>query len=401
MKPTLSPPRRSAFTLIELLVVIAIIAILIGLLLPAVQKVREAAARSTCSNNLKQIGIALHAYHDTYKALPPGCTTDQPPFGTGGGWGSSWMVFILPQMEQSAIYSQWVFSAPTGTPSAAVGNSGYVNANNRALTTGGFINPGASPPSTNTYTNGTTGLVLPSYRCPSSTLPLMAQNNALKVMVSTYVGISGASNTLLANFNYQDARLDNSASGTQCCGGGGHSSGGGSLFRGSTIKLTDITDGTSNTLLVGEQSDGLIGVPNATIPPSSSNIQVKLLYNGAGLYGWSMGSNTNNAPNNPAATGNDNRQFNCTTIRYPVNMKAGTLGYGWPATQASNSTQLGDCTVGVCYDLGNNIPLNSTHTGGANVLMGDGSVRFLRDNTDVNILGLSAVRDDGKAGLLN
>src|SRR6266511_6296883 len=92
--------RRCVFTLIKLLVVIAIIAILIGLLVPAVQQVREAANRSTCQNNLKQIALAIHNYHDNKKVIPPGCTTDGVPWGSGGGWGSSWMVHILPYIEQ-------------------------------------------------------------------------------------------------------------------------------------------------------------------------------------------------------------------------------------------------------------------------------------------------------------
>src|SRR5438132_11206969 len=102
--------KRSAFTLIELLVVIAIIAILIALLVPAVQKVREAAARIQCENNLKQIGLAMHAFHDTNKGLPPGYVATAAYPGTSPGWG--WAAFILPYIEQAPLYRQINFSQP-------------------------------------------------------------------------------------------------------------------------------------------------------------------------------------------------------------------------------------------------------------------------------------------------
>jgi hypothetical protein len=104
----------------------AIIAILIGLLLPAVQKVREAAARLQCQNNLKEIGIALHSFHDTYQRFPPGSAADQPPFGThstGLRWGSNWFEFILPYIEQQNMYAAWKFN----------GNSGWNHPTNYSL----------------------------------------------------------------------------------------------------------------------------------------------------------------------------------------------------------------------------------------------------------------------------
>jgi len=106
--------QRAAFTLIELLVVIAIIAVLIGLLLPAVQKVRESANRSTCQNNLKQIGTAIHNYHGVYNSLPPSRVGPQH---------ATWFVVILPHIEQDALYKQWNLSKTYYEQSVAVQNA--------------------------------------------------------------------------------------------------------------------------------------------------------------------------------------------------------------------------------------------------------------------------------------
>ena len=105
---------KRAFTLVELLVVIAIIGILIGLLLPAINAAREAGRRASCFNNLKQVGLGLNVFEQTYGRFPPGGAVDQRPFGNNtfgpNGWGSSWMIYILPGIEQNGLFKQFVFN---------------------------------------------------------------------------------------------------------------------------------------------------------------------------------------------------------------------------------------------------------------------------------------------------
>jgi prepilin-type N-terminal cleavage/methylation domain-containing protein len=338
--------RRIGFTLIELLVVIAIIAILIGLLLPAVQKVREAAARARCQNNMKQLGLALHNYHDVNGTLPAGGASDAPPYGTGGdwAWGSAWTVFILPYIEQDNAFRRFGFTGGSGWGGQAAANA-----------------------------NVTNNVLISTYRCPSSPLPQFATStiNGTPQTNNTYVGISGAVNGLIVGYN--ETRINTGGGSAGCCSGG-IVSGGGVLFPGSAIRLTAITDGTSNTMMVSEQGDFLTTANGSRVGW------------GAGLlHGWHIGyyrSNNISPPN--LGNGGDMRTFQMTTVRYTVNRKT-----GWPDAP-------GNCgSVGVCDNMGTNIPLNSAHSGGVNAVLADGSIRFIRDSLPIQTLAQLATRDDG------
>jgi prepilin-type N-terminal cleavage/methylation domain-containing protein/prepilin-type processing-associated H-X9-DG protein len=198
-----APTRRNAFTLIELLVVIAISGILMSLLLPAVQKVREAAARSQCVNNLKQIGLALHHYHDAKRVLPPGYRATQPysdgASDTGPGWG--WAAFLLPFLEQQALFQQLDFKGPI-----------------------------PASPAIQTIVNG--------YVCPSDIMP--EASFAVPDGFGKSVCLAGATSYAAS------------------CGGDESdttgATGRGAFYRNSQTRLGDITDGCSNTILVGERA---------------------------------------------------------------------------------------------------------------------------------------------------
>ena len=327
----LSSRNRRGFTLIELLVVIAIIAILIALLVPAVQKVREAASRTQCINNLKQIGLALHGFHDANKRLPPGAADDTPPFGTQGGanWGSSWMVYILPFLDQGPLYSKWDFAG---------GNSGFVNGTN-----GPLVN----------------NLNLVAYRCPSSTVAQFANSwNGWTKMNVSYTGIAGSAVTPGGTGNYP----------TGCCNGaGGYSSDSGILYADSRVTMVGITDGTSNTWIVGEQSNHLLDANRSPVTGGYNSG----VGNSSGIYGWTMGAAIGNQS---VAAWGDGRAFNCTAVRYQINQ------IGFANSGAS----------GTGNDVGQNFPLSSNHTGGVNMLFADGTVHFASNSMSLpTISGLS------------
>jgi prepilin-type N-terminal cleavage/methylation domain-containing protein/prepilin-type processing-associated H-X9-DG protein len=250
--------RRRAFTLIELLVVIAIIAILIGLLLPAVQKVRAAAARTQCANNLHQMALAMHSYHDVNKAFPPAFS--KPPAG-GSNWG--WAVWLLPYVEQDNLYNA--------------------------------INP--VNPANNLAVNASTTTKVSVYICPADAGPLISP------WFSGY-----------AKSNY--------AVSEQICDGG------------SAIPMLSITDGTSNTIMIGERDTvnqiGAVWAGRDTVPSGISVASV------IGRPNW------------------------------PINTKYA----GGTTCCAGDASGMGNCT---------RFAWSSLHTGGANFAFCDGSVHFLRN----------------------
>ena len=210
------PDVRRGFTLIELLVVIAIIAVLIALLLPAVQAAREAARRSQCINNLKQMGLALHNYHDAMLVFPPGYIAASPYIDgetdVSPGW--SWASMILPQLDQSPLYSSINFWLPVAAP-----------ANTTAIQTS-----------------------LSVFLCPSDQIP-----------GRTFAVTDGFGNTVatVAPSSYTDCTGSDAAD--VATGLNNDGLGNGLFYRNSTIRIAAIIDGTSQTVMLLERGLGRLG----------------------------------------------------------------------------------------------------------------------------------------------
>jgi len=290
---------RRAFTLIELLVVIAIIAVLIALLLPAVQQAREAARRSQCKNSLKQIGLALHNYHDTYNTIPPGWIASNL-FG--------WSTFILPQMEQSTLYNKLNFNIA-------------------------WTLDGTNPQS-----------ILPIFRCPSDTGLVSIVGNASSgiplttIGRSNYPGVSG--NLLIATGSVITVGVS-----------------GGSFGENSKHNFRDFSDGLSNSILVGERR----------------------------------------------ATGGPTAGFQANP-----GLDTAWVGIIADTNQTGQALVIGDCNSGNLPNYtsftsgagtGQNTCYSSLHTGGAQFLLGDGSVRFISNNiANLTYANLSTINDGAILG---
>ena len=344
---TSSSRRARGFTLVELLVVIAIIGILIGMLLPAVQQVREAARRISCSNNLRQLTLACMNYESTYQAFPAGASYAPEPRSNGGSgfsFGPSFYGKILPYMEMNSLYDgmTWVGRSP------------------------GYIHEGGG--STNNAGEANRDIVLaagplPLIRCPSSSGPVsVARNSTYNYEpFAHYAGIAGAVDPVTFNEGrlFDDGYL-------------GLISGGGMMTANREMGFGVCSDGSSNTMLLGEMSGRLERlIPNTFSFVSASGT----------VHGWLMGTRVDGTPPNldPGNTTGDDRVFNTVSVRYSPN-------------QEPFANQL---FPGMGSNVGANNPLNSDHPGGVTISMTDGSVHFLRENVELEALKKLCTRDDG------
>src|SRR5262245_15105415 len=353
--------RRSGFTLIELLVVIAIIAVLIGLLLPAVQKVREAAARMKCTNNLKQLGLAAHNYESTFGYLPPQYGTATSPSGAVGSNDASPQALILPYVEQANKYNQFNFNFKTWNDTA------LYNPNTGAAVPGAVASPNINLAARTQD--------IPFYLCPSD--PSNTQRAS---------DDSNLANGAQGRLNYFACM---GATGTGFLGvpPGGRGKGvfAEGVFSGQILKgvpIVTITDGSSNTALFAE-------VMRTTHPwqavPNVRDNTVVILDASVKAASIASDADARAIPSCSAGGLPWNSSIKYVGLQF-ARVLVGTTFYthtltpNWNKKTGNDATQrynCGDTTIQYFH-----VAASSYHTGGVNVCMADGSVRFVRDSID-------------------
>ncbi len=330
--------RKRGFTLIELLVVIAIIAILVSLLLPAVQQAREAARRTQCKNNLKQLGLAVHNYHDVFNRFPPGYTQANLPAATGPGLGgfqgTSVFCAILPYIEQTNLYNTFDQSVPR----------------RNIATTPGVLS----------------GTVVQAFLCPSDAgigngLDTFTAATPTQYYGRTNYRANGGSRPIFATSSTNDGVF-------MCVGPGARKAA--SAQTGFCTSMRDITDGTTNTIMFGEHHKVDRNFDTFTAAGWNS---------GSTIAGWSRWY--------PAGGDSGLGNLMCgafAPIGYTTPWAHGTTGA--PGSQSAWFT-FQDMRLSA---------IGSAHTGGAQVVLCDGSVRFLSNSLSFSILQYLCQREDGQ-----
>lgn len=355
---------RRAFTLVELLVVIAIIGVLVGLLLPAVQAAREAARRMSCSNNFKQIGLALHNYHDTFKSLPmhSGGTYTKLEDVTYTGadrnratnrFRLSFLVGMLPFIEQQAIWEQ--VSNPLGLDT--LGNP----------ITPSFPAMGPQPWDT-TYAPWMTEI--PALRCPSDPgtgLPAMGRTNyAAAIGDATDNNDRGAMRFYGGNRGWDTDAAHATAVAASCRG---------AFFPRKFVKFRDILDGLSNTMLAGEIATGLGDRDTRGISLENAG------WSNQGVHDTPTRCDQQVDPERP--------QFWRQALTFG-NLTADNegRGYRWADAAAAYTcvNNIRPPNKGVCMGASESsaghLPPSSRHPGGVHILMGDGAIKFITESID-------------------
>ena len=323
----------SAFSLVELLVVIGIIGLLVALLMPAIQSGREASRRSSCTNNLRQVGIALTNYESAIRKLPVGASNHLVRNLPAPTFGFSWWVGVAMYAEDDRLVAELdrrKTSPHIGWVAIHGGNGRLIN---------------------NFAPNW--------WFCPSSELPQLWVAGQSMVACPSYVGIAGATH----DEEFSEDRV------TPCCevdADAGQISAGGSLVSNRAIRLKEVSDGLSKTMAIGEATGYL-----------QTNEDVDHRIDGAFPLGWLAGTRAQGTPPDYRYLGGTHpSSWNMTTIRYPPNIHE----YYLP---------------GIFNDHGANNPLLSPHPGGVNALNLDGSVVMVHDDVELRVLKQLATRDDG------
>jgi prepilin-type N-terminal cleavage/methylation domain-containing protein/prepilin-type processing-associated H-X9-DG protein len=354
--------RRAGFTLIELLVVIAIIAILIGLLVPAVQKVRAAAARAQCQNNLKQLGLAGHNHHDSYKRFPVGSSVPYATLNQDSNlelrlpFGPNWAVYLLPYVEQGALYN---LANPSTYPgiSPVPKVSAYSAANLALLSK---VNNSWRSIASNT---------VPVYLCPSDPNNNTPYNDPI-VSPSPSGGWARGNYAANAGFNDYDHVSGGNTFLTTSAGPLNNVLSGPVFAANYGAKVTEITDGTSSTIMFNEIRAGISPVDPRGV--------------------WALGMPS-------SSISNAGRDFHNPT---PNN----TLGdSGGDGDEIQTCSKFWNSTIGSVQGMGcqkggslmTSGMARSLHTGGVNACFCDGSVRFISNSITQFTWGLINSKNDG------